>query len=165
LRSVTIAKQSKAKTADLNTDISVTWKPVDWGQSIFFPSDSYRFDLFPKNDGVAVTVDDLPELDELKWLAVDLDGCLAETVFDAGDPSTAHSIGKPIKRNVEKLRRAVAKGYNIAIHTSKPWADYVRIERWCKLNSIPYKIIVCGKLLAHRYVDDRSVNSEEPEWV
>jgi hypothetical protein len=159
LRSVTIAKLSKTKPVAPKIPLiepSFLWTSFNW--------DSYSRN--PANtEGVAVTVDDLPELDELKWLAVDLDGCLAETVFDAGDPSTAHSIGKPITRNVEKLRRAVAKGYNIAIHTSKPWADYVRIERWCKLNSIPYKIIVCGKLLAHRYVDDRAVNSEADEWV
>lgn len=99
------------------------------------------------------------ELDKLKWYAVDLDGCIAKQVW----PAT--HIGDPITENVAKLRAVHREGYKIVIHTSRGWEYYRKIEEWLKDNRIPFKAIVCGKLLVHRYVDDKGINSEAASWL
>lgn len=105
----------------------------------------------------------LPPLGKLKWLAVDLDGTLAEPLWTPENPTS--DIGAPIRRNVVKLREAVAKGYNVVIHTSRPWTDYQSIEAWCEQHSIPARRIQCGKILAAAYIDDRAIHSEESQWI
>lgn len=105
----------------------------------------------------------VPQRKNLLWLAVDLDGTLAAPIWTPENPTSA--IGDPIWLNVTKLREAVRKGYKIVIHTSRPWTDYEAIEAWLEHNEIPFKGIVCGKLLAHRYVDDRAVHADAPNWV
>jgi hypothetical protein len=105
----------------------------------------------------------VPPLAQLKWLAVDLDGTLAEPIWTPENPTA--EIGAPIRRNVVKLREAVAKGYNVVIHTSRPWTDYQSIEEWSKLHQIPVRRIQCGKLLAAAYIDDRAIHAEESQWL
>ena len=105
----------------------------------------------------------LPPLAKLKWLAVDLDGTLAEPIWTPENPTPA--IGAPIRRNVVKLREAVAKGYNVVIHTSRPWTDYQSIEEWCRMHQIPVRRIQCGKILAAAYIDDRAIHAEESQWI
>lgn len=99
---------------------------------------------------------------DLKWLGVDLDGTLAEPIWTADNPTTA--IGNPIWENVEKLRRAVAKSYKPVIHTSRPWTDYEAIEYWLIYWDIPFKEIQCGKPLYYKYIDDRAIAADSPEW-
>lgn len=99
----------------------------------------------------------------LKWLAVDLDGTLAEPVWTAANPTP--QIGAPIARNVTKARDAFLAGWKIVIHTSRSWTDYEAIEAWCKYHQIPQSRIVCGKLLAARYIDDRAVHESEESWI
>ncbi len=100
----------------------------------------------------------LPPREDLKWLAVDLDKTLADTL--PLEDILAGGIGKPILSNVEKLKQAHNKGMKIVIHTARGWAEFERIESWLNEHEIPFKTIVCGKLLAYSYVDDRAV----PEW-
>lgn len=100
-----------------------------------------------------------PETGGLKWLAIDLDDTLAEPVWP--DPG----IGEPIWENVLKLRRAVAKGWKVIIHTSRSWADYEMIELWAQRNCIPAHRILCGKVLAARYIDDRNLDPDAEEWA
>jgi hypothetical protein len=95
-------------------------------------------------------------LDDLRWLAVDLDGTLAEPVYPL------RGIGKPIPAGVNYCREMTDKGLRIIIHTSRSWEDYEGIERWLNDHDIPFKAIVCGKLLALRYIDDRG---DYPSWL
>lgn len=105
----------------------------------------------------------VPQREKLKWLAIDLDGTLAEPLWTPENPTSA--IGDPIKVNVVKLREAVAKGYKVVIHTARPWTDYEAIETWLRLHDIPFRSIVCGKILAAAYVDDRAIHADEPHWT
>ena len=95
----------------------------------------------------------------LLWVAVDLDGTLCESVWPQP------GIGAPIERNIKKLRRLEEHGYKIIIHTSRSWEFYELIESWLIEHEIPFSRIVCGKLLAKIYIDDRALNSEAESWV
>lgn len=91
-----------------------------------------------------------------KWKAVDLDKTLAENVWpDLG-------IGAPIPEGIHYCRQATELGFRVVIHTSRPWWDYENIERWLNDHEVPFKAIVCGKLWADEYVDDRA---HKPSWV
>lgn len=97
-------------------------------------------------------------LDILKWLAVDLDLTLANS---SGAPD--YELLAPIEDNVRKLRECSELGYKIIIHTSRHWEHYKYIEEWLNDYEIPYKAIICGKLLAHRYIDDKAIPADA-EW-
>lgn len=100
---------------------------------------------------------------ELIWIGVDLDGTLAEPVWTPENPTS--EIGKPIWNNVQKLQRAVAKGFKPIIHTSRSWTDYENVEAWLNFYDIPFKEIQMGKPLYYKYIDDRGVHADDPEWV
>lgn len=97
--------------------------------------------------------------DGLKWLAVDLDGTLAEFVWP--DPG----VGAPIPSAVRKVKEAVAAGWKVVIHTSRPWDNYEMIEMWLNQNEIPFHSILCAKLLAAAYIDDRNINPRAKSWI
>ena len=100
-----------------------------------------------------------PDRTELIWAAIDLDGTLAEPVWPA------KSIGAPIARNVAKLFALRAAGYKVVIHTARGWEDYEMIESWLMYHNIPWDKIVCAKLLAAVYVDDKAVHESEGSWL
>ena|SRR5882762_6138858 len=100
---------------------------------------------------------------KLLWLAIDLDGTLAEPVWTADNPVS--EIGKPIWANIQKLVSATEAGYKIVIHTARPWTDYEAIEAWLSHWDIPWDKILPGKILAHTYLDDRAVHESAPSWV
>jgi hydroxymethylpyrimidine pyrophosphatase-like HAD family hydrolase len=104
----------------------------------------------------------IPPRASLNWLAIDLDGTLAEPLWTAENPTS--EIGAPIQRNLIKLREAVRSGYKAVIHTSRPWTDYEAIEYWLNQNEIPFRAIQCGKLLAAAYIDDRAIHAEQWNW-
>ena len=105
-----------------------------------------------------MSVENLGPVRELPF-SVDFDGCLAESVWpDRG-------IGPRIERNVEKLGEIIVAGYEIAVHTARPWSDYNALQEWLVENEIPYNAIICGKFLAERYIDDKAINSEERSWL
>lgn len=97
------------------------------------------------------------KLDSLKWLAVDFDGTLSKTGED-------YEIGEPIYENIEKLRECTDLGYKVIIHTARHWEQYIQIEEWLVKHDVPFKFIQCGKILAHRYIDDRAISADEPSW-
>jgi len=96
---------------------------------------------------------------DLIWAAIDLDGTLAEHVWP--DPG----IGEPIWENVAKLRVLMRYGYTIVIHTSRGWEAYEQIEAWLLAYGIHADKIICGKLLAKIYVDDKAVHESEESWL
>ena len=100
---------------------------------------------------------------DLRWIAVDLDGTLAEPVWTPENPTL--EIGLPIDKNARKVWGLHASGYKIVIHTSRGWEHYEAIEGWMNYWGIPFDKIVCGKLLALRYIDDRAVNADEESWL
>lgn len=100
----------------------------------------------------------IPQRDRLIWAAVDLDGTLAESVWP--DPG----IGDPIKVNVVKVRELVRAGYKIVVHTARGWEDYELIESWLNHHDIPFSRIVCGKVLAAVYIDDRGRHADDSDW-
>jgi len=104
-----------------------------------------------------------PPLERLLWLAIDLDGTLAEPLWTPDNPTS--SIGEPIERNVAKLRAAHEAGYKIVIHTSRGWSDYRAIESWLLHWDIPFRNIVCGKVLAALYIDDRGRHESVESWL
>jgi len=96
--------------------------------------------------------------EKLKWAAVDLDGTLAESVWPHP------GVGQPIKVNVVKVRELDRSGWKVIIHTSRSWEAYELIEAWLQTNDVPYSRIVCGKVLAACYIDDRAIHSSEANW-
>lgn len=100
---------------------------------------------------------------ELLWVAVDLDGTLAESVWTPENPTS--EIGPPIESGVAKARDLHARGWKIVIHTARHWTDYENIEVWANFYGIPFSRIICGKLLAAAYIDDRAVDAEDPDWT
>lgn len=100
---------------------------------------------------------------ELLWLAVDLDGTLAESVWTPENPVS--DIGRPIWKNVLKLQRAVDAGYKAIIHTARPSTDYEAIEQWLTHFGVPFKMILTGKVLAALYIDDRGRHESAESWI
>ena len=100
----------------------------------------------------------VPPREKLIWAAVDLDGTLAESVWP--DPG----VGPPIKLGVLKVRELHRQGWKVIIHTSRSYEAYELIEAWLWANEVPFSRIVCGKVLAAFYVDDRAVHSSEANW-
>ena len=94
---------------------------------------------------------------DLLWHAVDLDSTLAESVWPED------GIGEPIPAAIVYCKHVREElGEKIAIWTSRPWADYEAIERWLNDHGVPWDKIVCGKLLAKVYIDDRA---HKPWWI
>lgn len=104
----------------------------------------------------------IPGRSDLLWLAVDLDGTLAENVWE---PDTLSAIGPVIEANRAKLLSAVAaEGFKVVIHTARPSSEYEMIEAWLNENGIPFKFVQTGKLLAYRYIDDRAIPADAERW-
>jgi hypothetical protein len=101
--------------------------------------------------------------DSLLWYAIDLDKTLAQSNWSPDNPT--FEIGEPMWENIRKAREVEAAGYKIIVHTSRPWGDYENIEGWLNHYNVPYRRIVCGKLLAIRYVDDKAINADEASWL
>lgn len=92
---------------------------------------------------------------DLRWLAVDFDETIAK---NSGYPDFIPT--EPLPHCKEALDFIVSKGYKIIIHTSRPWQDYDNIEKWLVEHEIPFRRIVCGKLMAKIYIDDRNFDTK-----
>lgn len=103
----------------------------------------------------------LPPRDELKWVGIDLDNTIAESIWP--EPG----IGDPKWDNIEKMIQVYEAGYKIMIHTSRYWGDYEMIRAWLKEHNLSHMVkeIQCGKPLYHRYVDDKAINADDPSWL
>lgn len=104
-----------------------------------------------------------PPRQNLLWAAVDFDGTLAEGIWTPENPTNVP--GAPIRSSLDKLQYLVREGYKIVIHTARPWSDYEMIEYWLEHYGVPWNKIVCGKLLAHIYIDDRACHVTESLWA
>jgi hypothetical protein len=89
---------------------------------------------------------------EVKWIAVDFDKTLAE-----GGTFPDFIPGPPLPGAVEAMKRLDERGFKITIFTSRHWADYHNIEKWCEVYGIPVRRILCGKPLYKYLIDDRNI--------
>lgn len=105
----------------------------------------------------------VPPRKNLMWYAIDLDGTLAWSTWTPDQKRSV--IGDPINENIEKLEEVVAQGYKVIIHTSRPWSDHQMIEAWLDEHEITYDQILCGKVLAKKYVDDKAVDARADSWL
>lgn len=87
----------------------------------------------------------------LKWLSVDFDETI---VHNSGFPD--YIPNHPVKGAIQALKNLDKKGYKIIVYTARPWGDYSNIEDWLLEYGVPFRRIVCGKLLAKWYIDDRN---------
>lgn len=99
----------------------------------------------------------------LKWLGVDFDGTLFNSLWSIENPTS--DIGEPIWDNVFKARDAFDAGYKIIVHTARPSTDYAAIEAALNLYAIPFKFIVTGKILVASYIDDRAQHESALSWI
>lgn len=98
---------------------------------------------------------------EMKIYAVDLDDTIAEGTWH---PTQAKSvIGEPKESIIWWVNRWYGEGAQIIIHTARSWSDKPLIEAWLQTNEVPYHAVVCGKLLANYYIDDKAISVRELE--
>ena len=90
--------------------------------------------------------------DELKWIGVDLDDTLAT---NTGFPD--FNLKDPLEGSKEAMDELVSQGWKVVIYTARPWSVYNLIEHWLVTHEIPFKHIVCGKMLLRWMVDDRNI--------
>ncbi len=102
-----------------------------------------------------------PDQTDHPVVGVDFDGTLAEVP----DYARGEKIGAPITSGFAKLAKVVEAGWIPVIHTSRGWWDYYPIKNWMSIMGYPDIPIVCGKLLAMAYIDDRSINATEDSWL
>jgi len=110
----------------------------------------------------------IPPRGNLVWAAVDLDGTLAASVWTPENPTA--NIGPPMVYPSGKTAKTLcdelaAAGFKIVVHTARAWTDYENIEAWLVHHEIPFRSIVCGKLLAAVYIDDRNLDIYNESWV
>lgn len=105
----------------------------------------------------------MPPRADLKWIALDHDGTMARSTWSPSNPTS--EIGAPIPENVVKALCLVAEGWKLVVHTARPWSDYEALEAWYEHYDIPIRSIVCGKILALAYIDDRAVAASDGDWV
>lgn len=100
---------------------------------------------------------------KLIWASVDFDGTLCQSEWTPEHPT--YKIGEPIEGASNKCWELIQYGFKIIVHTARPWSDYENIESWLDHHTFPYSRIVCGKLLAHIYIDDRAVHASDESWL
>lgn len=105
-----------------------------------------------------------PQRTELLWIALDFDGTICESTWSPQDPYA--KPGEPIWANIAKLDylRKREPFLRVVIHTSRSWADYELIETYLTHYKIDFSRIVCGKILAKYYIDDRAVSAFDDDW-
>src|SRR5215217_224066 len=104
-----------------------------------------------------------PPRSELKWLAVDFDDSICQSNWSVDNPTARP--GAPIKSSVEQIHRCIGLGWKIAVHTARPWSEYEIVESWMDFHKIPFTRIICGKVLAFSYLDDRAKYIGSKDWT
>jgi hypothetical protein len=104
-----------------------------------------------------------PRRTELKWVAVDFDNTIAYSNWSPDNPD--YDIGDPVPGAWDKCNELYNRGYKIIVHTARPWSNYEAIEHWLKWHMFAFSRIVCGKLLAALYVDDRAREASADSWL
>lgn len=109
----------------------------------------------------------VPPRKKLRLIAVDLDGTLA---WPTWEPDQRRSVvGDLIPGVREKLQEGYDNGYLYFVHTARPDTDLEMILEWLKFNQIDQffyhrRMVVTGKPLAHKYIDDKAVQHINEKW-
>lgn len=98
---------------------------------------------------------------ESKTIAVDFDGTLCKVAFP--------NIGKPIKKNIRKVKREKRKGTLLILWTCREGKNLEDALKWCSEQGIKFDRINtniqehidkygsdCRKVFAHEYWDDKA---------
>lgn len=93
----------------------------------------------------------------MKKIAFDLDGTLAKVNPD----KEGGEIGEVIHPNIDLAIRWMQEGNLVFIFTARGWWEYVDIRAWMEKNGLKDAILVCGKLHADIYFDDRGRQLDE----
>lgn len=94
-----------------------------------------------------------PKDDELIWIGIDLDNCLAN---NSGYPNYQLTI--PTVGAVEAMWELQNRGLKFVLYTARSWADYRTIEEWLDNWGFPKpRLIICGKMLLKWMVDDKAI--------
>ena len=95
---------------------------------------------------------------ELKWEAMDFDGTI---VFTKEEDDYSLDNALPNYELLHVMRKAQEAGKRFIIYTSRHWDDYPIIEKWLKRHKVPFKFIICGKILVEHYIDDRGLSPQQ----
>lgn len=90
--------------------------------------------------------------DELRWYGIDFDDTVAS---NSGLPDFV--LGEPMAGAKDALEEIKRRGFKVIIYTARPWSQYIVIEDWLNTHQIPFKMIVCGKMLLRGFIDDRNI--------
>ena len=90
---------------------------------------------------------------DIKGVLVDFDNCLAK---NRGYPD--YTPTEPMEGAKEFCKKMTERGYKIWIYTARPSADEHNIEGWCSHYGIPFRRIICGKLLGRVLIDDKAMH-------
>jgi len=98
--------------------------------------------------------------------AIDFDGTITNEAGDPYDSSTWVELDK--KTVNEKVRMFMVNLLledepTIVVYTARDWSDYYPIYRWLRDKRVPFNYLVCGKLKADVYLDDRAMKLEDIE--
>jgi len=96
-------------------------------------------------------------------IAVDFDGTLTIEVGVRNDPSTwvpTHDK-KPNEKIVGWINKMFKEGHTIIVHTARWQSEYAKVRAWLEVNKVAYHAIVCGKLIADVYLDDKAMKLED----
>ncbi|MDD5220821.1 MAG: hypothetical protein PHV11_09660 [Candidatus Bipolaricaulis sp.] len=91
-------------------------------------------------------------------IAVDLDRTLCKgESFTEMDCITA----KPIQKTIDKVNQLNDKGCFIIVYTSRKGFLYDATEHWLRKHQVRYNVLVCGKVWADYYLDDKAINIKD----
>lgn len=91
-------------------------------------------------------------LDTLVDIGIDFDNTISNT---SGHP---HYIpGEPLEGVKEAMLHLKNLGYNLVIHTARPWGDKENIREYCNWWELPVDDIICGKPLFLCMIDDKAI--------
>lgn len=109
----------------------------------------------------------------MKVIAVDFDGTLTnggylikEEEVEAGthyDETTLPMKLNPSMRNFLEEEHDTPGGCFIVVYTARPHSHHGFLYRWLTQHGVPFDAIVCGKIRADMYIDDKAFTPEDIE--
>jgi len=95
----------------------------------------------------------------MKVIAVDFDG----TITNGGEWNEESNPMEPNHAMKQHLIKEFdgTKGAFIVVYTARPHIHHEFLRRWLTKYGIPFNAIVCGKVRADVYIDDKAINARE----
>jgi hydroxymethylpyrimidine pyrophosphatase-like HAD family hydrolase len=83
----------------------------------------------------------------------DLDGTICEE-----RPTFERSLAAPNVEIINVINDLYIKGHFIIIFTARSWAEYTMTKEWLIENKVNHNILMCGKIIYDKWIDDRAIN-------